>query len=107
MVTPVLHRELANMRHRLAQQARFRAYADYKAQHQSTVRLLRRTGRMLLRAADRELRALKHWPAKDLAYYQHEVNAASALASAGYYLRLAFSKRFRQIVLREDWIYDV
>ena len=98
---------LANMRHRLAQQARFCAYADYKAHHQSTVRLLRRTGRMLLWAADRKLQALKHWPAKELAYYQHEVNAAAALASAEYYLRLAFSERFRQIVLREDWINDV
>ena len=95
---------LANMRHRLAQQARFLAYADYKAQRQSTLRLLRRSGRMLLQTADRKLRALKHWPTKDLAYYQHEVNAAAALASAEYYLRLAFSQRFRQIVLREDWI---
>jgi GT2 family glycosyltransferase len=98
---------LANMRHRLAQQGRFLAYADYKAQHQSTICLLQCTGRMLLRAADRKLRALRHWPAKDLTYYRHEVNAAAALASATYYLRLAFSKRFRQIVLREDWIHDV
>ena len=98
---------LSTMRHRYAQQARFRAYAGYKAQRQSTARLLRRTGRMLLQAADRKLRALKYWPAKDLAYYQHEVNAAAALASAEYYLRLAFSKRFRQVVLREDWIHDL
>lgn len=98
---------LSKVRHRYAQQARFRAYADYKAQRQSTVRLLRRAGRMLLQAVDRKLRALKHWPAKDLAYYQHEVNAAAALASAAYYLRLAFSEHFRQIVLREDWINDI
>jgi glycosyltransferase involved in cell wall biosynthesis len=95
---------LSTMRHRYAQQARFLAYADYKAQRQSTVRLLRRTGRMLLRAADRKLRALKHWPAQDLAYYRHEVNVAAALAGAEYYLRLALSQRFRQLVLREDWI---
>jgi cellulose synthase/poly-beta-1,6-N-acetylglucosamine synthase-like glycosyltransferase len=95
---------LAKMRHRYAQQARFLAYADYKAKRQSTARLIRRTGRMLLWAADRKLRALKHWPAKDMTYYQHEVNTAAALASAEYYLHLAFSQRFRQIVLREDWI---
>ena len=94
----------SKMRHRYAQQARFRAYADYKAQRQSTVRLLRHTGRMLLQAADRKLRAFKHWPAKDLAYYRHEVSAAAALASAEYYLHLAFSQRFRQLALREDWI---
>jgi len=94
---------LSTMRHRYAQQARFLAYADYKA-HKSIIRLLWRTGYILLRAAVRKLLALKHWPAKDQAYYRHEVNAAAALASAEYYLRLAFSKRFRQVVLREDWI---
>ena len=98
---------LPNMRHRLAQRARFLAYADYKAQHPSTVQLLRRVASKLRQAADRKLWALRHWLAKDLAYYQHEVNTAAALASAEYYLRLAFSDHFRQMVLREDWINDV
>lgn len=95
---------LSNMRHRLAQQGRFTAYADYKARRQSTIQLLECAGLMLLRATVHKLRGIQHWPVKDLAFYRHEVNSAAALASVGYYLRLTFSKRFRQIVLREDWI---
>ena len=95
---------LAKMRHRYAQQARFAAYTEYKSFRPSSLRLLLRVARMLQQAADKKLRGFKHWPSKEFAYYQHEVKAAASLASALYYLRLFFSKRFREIVLREDWI---
>ena len=95
---------LAKMRHRYAQQARFAAYTEYKSFRPSNLRLLLRVARMLHRAADRKLRGFKHWPTKKLAYYQHEVKAAASLASARYFLRLFFSRRFREIVLRENWI---
>lgn len=95
---------LSQMRHRYAQQARFHAYADYKAHRQPTVSLLCRASHILIWAVIRKVWALKHWPSKDPAYYRHEVKAAATLASAEYYLRLAFSEHFRQIVLREDWL---
>ena len=95
---------LAKMRHRYAQQARFAAYTEYKSFRPSSLRLLLRVARMLQQAAGKKLRGFKHWPSKEFAYYQHEVKAAASLASALYYLRLFFSKRFREIVLREDWI---
>lgn len=97
---------LAKMRHRYAQQARFAAYAYYKSSHPSHLRLLLRIARMLQYFMVNRMRTFKHRPTKDLVYYEGEVRAAGSLAEALYYLRLLYSKRFRRIVLKENWISD-
>lgn len=98
---------LKSMRHRYAQQGRFHAYSDYKERRHGLPGLLGRGMRMTIRAALQEAIAANSSVGGNNAYYRRRVGAAAARASAAYYFRLAFSRPFRDVVLREDWINDV
>lgn len=95
---------LSQMRHRYAQQGRFSTYTTYKTRQPSAIGLLARAGKMLLRAGMNELAAVGARASDAQSYYRRRVQAAAALASAGYYARLLRSPHFRQVVLRENWI---
>lgn len=98
---------LASMRHRYAQQGRFHAYSDYKERRHSRLGLALRGARMYLRGLGGEASALGSLPFGAAGYHHRRVQAAGALASAMYYLRLTYNREFRGTVLRENWIDDV
>ena len=103
-VIPPERMTLRYLKRRFANQGACDQYANYRVYRWPPVRLLHRSGRMALRALDRKLRALKYRPAKDDAYYAHELKAAYFWSISRYCLSLIYDGDFRQMVLREDWI---
>lgn len=95
---------LQGMKHRFAQQGRCYAYADYKQNQYSLPGLFFKAFLMLVLATMKRLQALIYIHKKPPEYYNHIVLCEARIACVYDYLRLAFSSRFREIVMREDWI---
>ncbi len=95
---------LKKMKHRYAQQGRFQVYTDYKENRQKTLASIRNSVDMLLLSVRRKMTALFFLERSSLDYYRFEVLSSEALARAGYYFRLACSKKFRNLIIRNNWI---
>lgn len=95
---------LADMKRRFANNGICSAYAYYRQTRCRRHHLLRQAVGTALRALYRRLCALKHWYARDAAYYQHELTTAHYWGQSRHYLRLVCDASLRELALREDWI---
>jgi glycosyltransferase involved in cell wall biosynthesis len=95
---------LADLKRRFANNGVSSAYDYYRRTRCCPRYLLRCAAQTALRALDLKVRALMRRPARDPAYYQHELYAAHFWEQSRYYLRLSYDERLRELVLREDWI---
>jgi glycosyltransferase involved in cell wall biosynthesis len=94
---------IRRMCHRYAQQTRYQAYVDYRTQQPGWISLVRRSGSLFFRGAAQICRALAQRPFSVPAY-QHTLNAAADLATAGYCLRLSLSGKLRRAILCDNWL---
>jgi len=99
------HATLSDLQRRFANNGVANAYGDYKRQPNGVCFLLPREIETSCRFVIYKLWALKHQMLRDPdAYRLCALRGAYHRAQMIYYLRLIWDLRFRNLVLREDWI---
>jgi len=97
--------DLNVMKHRYAQQGRAAAYSDFKYDGGSFLKAFRGMFKAILLGLKFEIGArfiYREAPIPD--FYRCEVHSALEFAKAKYHCRLIINRRFRRVVLRQDWI---
>ena len=102
-VIPPERATLDQLKHRMKNQAACDGYADYKKCQRGFPGLLRSVIKFSIRALKARKRSLGHGR-ESTGHHLDVLKAAYEWRRAAYNLRLAASGRFRQMVLKEDWI---
>ena len=93
--------------HKYAQQGRFEAYQNYKLKRygkgELLLKLMTKMDEALSLKLKNVLKRLRFCETDRLT----EFRSAFLFAEAFYYLRMLYSKKFREIVLRDDWIHGL
>jgi len=95
---------LTDLRRRFKNNGVCYAYDYYRRTKCSKRHLLRRALEAAIKALKLTLRSVKHFFAKDMAYYKTELDKAFFLGKSYYYLRLVWDLKLRKFALQDDWI---